>query len=94
PSFIAGGVMSAALWAFGLVSGGWPSFVQLIAGVAIGGVVYLLALWRLDPEIFELAKETLKIPLPPGEGRVRGVADPPGPSSALRAPSPEGEGLP
>jgi O-antigen/teichoic acid export membrane protein len=59
PSFIAGGVMSAALWAYGLVSGALPSFVELFAGVALGGIVYLLTLWRLDAEIFELAKETL-----------------------------------
>jgi O-antigen/teichoic acid export membrane protein len=59
PSFLAGGVMSAALWGYGLVSGGLPSFVQLILGIALGGIVYLLALWRLDPQIFELARETI-----------------------------------
>jgi O-antigen/teichoic acid export membrane protein len=59
PSFIAGGVMSLAMWGFDKVSGAMPSVVQLALGVLVGAVVYLLALWRLDAQIFDLAKETL-----------------------------------
>lgn len=59
PSFFAGAVMSAALWGYGLISGNLPSMLQLILGIVIGGLVYMLALWRFDAQIFELAKETI-----------------------------------
>lgn len=60
PALVAGGIMTGAVWLVQSLLSGAPYSVQLVAGVAVGMLVYTTAIWWLQRDFVRQATKSLR----------------------------------